>query len=936
MRLINTKTLELHEFFNENTPPYAILSHAWGDQEVTFQEWKNRQQASWKTGYSKILKACNKALSRKLSWLWVDTNCIDKSSSAELSEAINSMFTYYQKARFCFVYLADVTASRKGERNSQIKNSRWFTRGWTLQELIAPRRLVFYAADWSELGWKHNSMIDLITAITSINKEYLNRTASIHEAPIAKRMSWLAKRTTTRTEDMAYCMLGIFDISMPLLYGEGKIAFFRLQEEIIKRSNDHTIFCWEWNEDVPNNWASLLAPWPTVFGGAGDFEIVEKDDISVFSMTNAGLSIRLPAVPTFKPRWLADGSWFVMLQATSVHENVSCTEAVCIHVVGRRAGDSLYVSRFPYPPRPVIISTYRSWGFDTESLLVMYQLTNDQSLKDVVREQRSYRNTGSLEFFLTHDSSYMQANWCFAASYGCNCFISSLTGKIEIEFTFDGDPPSDDDISWGDDASSNEETSSEDETSGWAAILLGETRTHPRVRTCILLGSKKKYDGDDFGIGLMTAREGGYSLTWDEKNTILHQWKQQLKAGDYTNSSVACSDNPHIRLAMERVRDITGYEESTALCEQSSGNTANAITAPIFRIYDNSYQDMMFETSSNSLPASQTPPAWSVIMFTFSERNTDSKLVVMCNNKRFIINLSADNFSESPKLKERYLFFLQVAEEFELDGVTVEDFWDWIVEPLLPIFRELPTPDQAVPRTLDGFFNPETFVYTFQTVSDERVPQLERDAEHRSPFGISLPDELCVPWKSFDPSEVQILHEDLVGPPSHTPSKVLLKDGTIAFLKLARRGDTQSLKNELDTYGKIDDKAQLDDRMRTSRLHGLVRNNEGVIFGLLLTYIDCKRVTLSCAVEPGTEVSTREKWATQIQEAVGQLHDAGIAWGDANPYNILIDANNDAWLIDFGGGYTEGWVPKSLAGTMEGDCIALKKIIEYIHNDSIS
>lgn len=230
---------------------------------------------------------------------------------------------------------------------------------------------------------------------------------------------------------------------------------------------------------------------------------------------------------------------------------------------------------------------------------------------------------------------------------------------------------------------------------------------------------------------------------------------------------------------------------------------------------------------------------------------------------------------------------------------------------------------------MDDFFNPETFVYTFQTVSDERIPQLDTDTQHQSSFGISVPNELCASWKSFDPSEVRICHENAVGPLSHTPSKVVLNDGTIAFINLARRGDKQSLQNELNTYGKID-RAQLDNNVRISRLHGLVRNKDGVTFGLLLTYIDCKRVTLSCAVKPGTKVSQRERWAAQTQEAIGQLHHAGIVWGDAKPDNVLIDANDDAWLIDFGGGYTEGWVPKSLTGTMEGDRIGLEKILEYI------
>ncbi|RBR06807.1 uncharacterized protein FIESC28_10923 [Fusarium coffeatum] len=272
---------------------------------------------------------------------------------------------------------------------------------------------------------------------------------------------------------------------------------------------------------------------------------------------------------------------------------------------------------------------------------------------------------------------------------------------------------------------------------------------------------------------------------------------------------------------------------------------------------------------------------------------------------------------------------LNVAEEFELDGVTVEDFWEWIVEPLFPIFRQLPTPDQTAIRTLDDFLNPETFVYTFQAVSDERVPRLDKDAEHRSPFGVSVPNELCASRKSFNPADVRIWDQNLDGPPSRTPSRVLLSDGTVAFLKLVRRGDKRSLENELATYGKID-RARLDNNLRISRLYGIVRGKDGVILGLLLTYIDCERVTLSCAIKPGTEVLLRKKWGAQIQEALGQLHDAGIFWGDAKPDNVLIDVNEDAWLIDFGGGYTEGWVPKALVGTMEGDNISLGRILEYI------
>lgn len=161
----------------------------------------------------------------------------------------------------------------------------------------------------------------------------------------------------------------------------------------------------------------------------------------------------------------------------------------------------------------------------------------------------------------------------------------------------------------------------------------------------------------------------------------------------------------------------------------------------------------IFETSGDDISA-PTPPAWSVIGFHFSNRNTNSELMVMCKDKRFVIRLFTDNFSESPKLRDRYLFFLQVAEEFELDGFTVEDFWDWAVEPLLPSFRNLPTPDLTQQSTLDDFFNPETFVYTLRAVSDELVPEQYESSLTESKFGVFLTDDSCAPWTSFSSSEV--------------------------------------------------------------------------------------------------------------------------------------------------------------------------------------
>lgn len=334
--------------------------------------------------------------------------------------------------------------------------------------------------------------------------------------------------------------------------------------------------------------------------------------------------------------------------------------------------------------------------------------------------------------------------------------------------------------------------------------------------------------------------------------------------------------------------------------------------------------------SSEAVSLLQTPPEWSVILFYFNTKSTSSELTVMCNSKRFILRLLAENLSESPKLKERYLFFLQVADEFELDGFTVEDFWDWAVEPLFPLFRELHSPDKTRQSTLDDFFSPETFVYTLRAVSDDLVPEKCESEEPESMFGALLPDEYLAPWTSFSPSEIRVCEEKVIGPPDHTPHKVLLKDGSVAFLKLMHRGDKRFLKTELDTYNKID-KARFDSTTRVSRLHGLVRDEGGAILGLLLTYIDCRNLTLSCAVKPETSTTLREKWTAQLQDLVTQLHGAGIVWGDAKPDNVLIDSNQNVWLVDFGGGYTEGWVPKTLAGTTEGDLVAVEKMIEFIN-----
>jgi len=243
MRLLEikgVKEISLTEFFEPDIPPYAILSHTWGPggEEVSFRDIVDHTGKN-KAGFAKIEFCSRKATSDNLRYFWVDTCCIDKSSSAELTEAINSMFRWYQKAARCYVFLSDVSvhdfdkAGRGYE--SALRQSRWFSRGWTLQELLAPATVGFFSREGVRVGDK-KTLEKEITEITGINVLAL-RGHPLHSFSIADRMTWATKRTTTREEDNAYCLLGIFDVHMPLIYGEGRKAFIRLNEEIKKSSN---------------------------------------------------------------------------------------------------------------------------------------------------------------------------------------------------------------------------------------------------------------------------------------------------------------------------------------------------------------------------------------------------------------------------------------------------------------------------------------------------------------------------------------------------------------------------------------------------------------------------------------------------------------------------------------------------------------------------
>jgi hypothetical protein len=244
MRLLSADAdgrFSLTRFDDPHIPSYAILSHTWeaDDQEFTFEDMKNESGRD-KAGYRKIQFCGDQAKKDGLQYFWVDSCCINKTDSIELQTSINSMFRWYQNAAKCYVYLFDVSTGKRS-RSSEIlwestfRQSRWFTRGWTLQELLAPRSVEFFSRDNQRLGNK-DTLKQQIFEISGIPVEALK--GDLSGFSDTERMSWASKRETTIPEDQVYCLLGIFNVFLPLIYGEGKDhALSRLQDEINKRSS---------------------------------------------------------------------------------------------------------------------------------------------------------------------------------------------------------------------------------------------------------------------------------------------------------------------------------------------------------------------------------------------------------------------------------------------------------------------------------------------------------------------------------------------------------------------------------------------------------------------------------------------------------------------------------------------------------------------------
>lgn len=282
---------------------YATFSHRWIERgEPTYRDIMMSFRPA---GYSKLVNFCEKAAEYDCRLAWSDTCCINKDSSTELEEAIRSMFKWYRDAHVCIAYLAEATSI------DDLWNDVWFTRGWTLQELLAPRAMKFYGKGWVPLSNSVNDkqdakMLDALSRATGIPHHDLRLfrpgTRDVHE-----KMMWASNRTTTRVEDMAYSLIGIFDVSLTIAYGEGQRSFYRLMEAIINRCGEWEIMAWTGR---PSADSAAIPESPRCYKALGETRVATTSSVNTqrawrgdrhFVMTKRGLQLKLLIVdlPSF-------------------------------------------------------------------------------------------------------------------------------------------------------------------------------------------------------------------------------------------------------------------------------------------------------------------------------------------------------------------------------------------------------------------------------------------------------------------------------------------------------------------------------------------------------------------------------------------------------------------------------------------------------------
>lgn len=336
-------------------------------------------------------------------------------------------------------------------------------------------------------------------------------------------------------------------------------------------------------------------------------------------------------------------------------------------------------------------------------------------------------------------------------------------------------------------------------------------------------------------------------------------------------------------------------------------------------------------------------PTYRVESFSTSfegERRDFITLHVRLRGKLLHIEISPSNFRNSPTMVEDFYKYLEVARSGldALDNDIIYDLFDWATKPFLALFKNQGSGSgitSKVPGTMQDFLYPDTFDCEFGAVDDKFIPrniqrQEIQEAQALSEFGDDFV-HLQTQLQSTQPSKVEIHSEypvDAPDLPDAEPHRVCV-DGQMLFFKSAHMSSLRDTINAIKKYLRI---AELGSDIRTSHLYGIVADDKSPLIGLLFYYLDSED-TLTFAVESSTPATLKHQWSTQITDTLMKLHKGGVVWGDAKPDNILIDKDRNAWIIDFEGGHTEGWVDRDKAGTMEGDLQGLEKIVNFIFEE---
>ena len=344
MRLIDVSdidhlTFHFVEEVDQGKPKYAILSHRWREDEVSYEDVLERKNPN-KRGWTKLNQFCSLIKSHGYQYGWIDACCIDKASSAELSEAINSMYMWYRCSTTCYAYLDDVPSNTNGDggHSSALAQSEWFTRGWTLQELLSPYEVKFVDQEWHSIGTRRG-LSRLISKFTHIPATTVTRYVGTDVAGsysptsgVGEVMSWAARRKTTRYEDRAYSLLGMLGVHLPAMYGERHNAFHRLQVQIVESCEDDSIFAWQVN--TATEYQSFLAPTLEFFDGCRSRPLhpdsMWDKEPGERRMTNKGLRLE-PLLRLYKKNRFTGDCFLMPLNCTHPNDDSDgMCAAICI------------------------------------------------------------------------------------------------------------------------------------------------------------------------------------------------------------------------------------------------------------------------------------------------------------------------------------------------------------------------------------------------------------------------------------------------------------------------------------------------------------------------------------------------------------------------------------------------------------------------------